>query len=100
MSTPVKWVIASSNRGIVHCAFLHAGDADGNADRDIRLDAKPALPTSAHFVNEIAQHRFGYHIVGDDAVAHRTHDFDAFRCASEHRFRFLSQRNDTRIGKG
>src|SRR3972149_1000270 len=53
--------------GVLDGALLHAGDAGGDADHDLRLDEGEAANGAA---DEVAEHGFRGHVIGDDAVAH------------------------------
>ena len=74
--------------GVVHGAFLHTGNAARGADHD--LGAKEGAPPAHHRLYEVAEHGFGDDEVGDDAIAHGTHDFDALRRAAEHVVRLVA----------
>ena len=78
-------------RGVAHGALLDAGNAGRNADHDLRLDEVEAAQRVA---DEVAQHRLGDQVVGDDAVAHRPDDGDAAGRASDHPARVVADGDD------
>ena len=51
------------------------------------------------FADEVAQHRFGDQVVGDDAVAHRPADDDAAGRAAEHLPRVRADGHDAVVGR-
>ena len=73
-------------RGVADGAPLHSGDAGRNTDHDLGTNQREAATT---LVDEVAQHLLGHDVIGDHAVAHRTHDLDRLaRFSAEHISRF------------
>ena len=72
---------AGGDRRLGDGAPLHGGDTRGHADHHLGLE--DALAT-LHPGDEVVQHAFGRHEVGDDSIAHRAHDLDALRGTTHH----------------
>src|SRR5207253_998487 len=71
----------SLNRGVEHRAALNVGHTSSVAHHD---DGPEQRVLPGDLADEVAQHRLGDEVVGDDAVAHRTADDDAAWRSPEH----------------
>ena len=83
--------------GVLHGALLDAGDAGGDADHDLGLDEREAADDAP---DEVAEHRLGRDVVGDDALAHRADDLDGAGGAAEHVAGFLADGDDGVVALG
>src|SRR3990170_3852864 len=69
--------------------LLDAGHAARHADHHVRLDER-----AAGLADEVAEHRLGDHVVGDDAVLHRPDRVDVARGPPDHLARLLADGHD------
>src|SRR5439155_5819567 len=82
---------ASLNGGVEHGATFDVGVPSGYAHHDHGAEQRVLTD---HLADEVAQHRLGDQVVGDDAVAHGTADDDAARGAAQHRAGVRAHRHD------